>query len=304
MPSLRFHLLKPLMHLARWGQGTFPVDDPQAFVRFRAMADCMANLFMRPPRQVRIEPACVGGVKGLWLMPPGAPEDPVMLFFHGGGIMFGWNNPMSREVAYIAQYAGLTCFGVDYRLVPEAVYPVAHNECYSVYRFLVGQGRQVVLIGESSGGVLALSMLLRLKAAGLPQPPLCALISPVIDYGFRDQRLWEFKDAFAHPNFTRKLHSHYVAGNDMMLPDLGPIYADLSGIAPLFVLAGEREMLRGELDRLVEAAHLYGVPIETLLWPHVWHSWHALAPQLPEATQALKALGAAIRGRMDFFHPT
>jgi len=52
------------------------------------------------------------------------------------------------------------------------------------------------------------------------------------------------------------------------LPDLGPIYADLSGIAPLYVMAGEHEILRGEVERLAEA------------------------------TRALEALGVAIRQRM------
>jgi monoterpene epsilon-lactone hydrolase len=83
-----------------------------------------------------------------------------------------------------------------------------------------------------------------------------------------------------------------------MLPDLSPVHADLSGIAPLYVIAGENEIMHSEVDRLAQAAQRYNVPMEILLCPHVWHSWHALAPQLPEATRALKTLGAAIRWRV------
>jgi acetyl esterase/lipase len=298
MPSFQYHLFKPLMHLARWSQGNFPVEDVTAFVRFRHLADRMANVMMRPPREVKMESKSVGGVAGDWFIPANAPEDPVMVFFHGGGIAFGWDNPLRRELAYIAKFSGLRAFGVDYHLVPEYVYPAAHDECYAVFQALVQQGKKTVLIGESSGGVLALATLLRAKAAGLPQPLLCALISPLVDFGFKDTRLWQVDDAFAHPRFTIEMHKHYVAGNDTSLPDLGPIYADLSGIAPLYVLAGEHEFLRGEVDRLAEAAQRYHVPMETLLWPDVWHSWHALAPQLPEATQALKAFATAIRQRV------
>ena len=221
-----------------------------------------------------------------------------MVFLHGGGIAFGWNNPLRRELAYLAKFAGLRAFGVDYHLVPEYTYPVAHDECFTVYQTLLQQGKQIVLIGESSGGVLALATLLRAKSMGLPQPPLCVLISPLVDFGFKDARLWQFNDAFAHSKYVVEMHKHYVAGNDTTLPDLGPVYADLGGIAPLYVMAGEYEILRGEVERLADAAQRHNVPMETVFWPNVWHSWHALAPQLPEATRALEALGTAIRQRM------
>ena len=296
--SLQYHLFKPLMSLARWSQGNFPVDDVKAIVRFRQMADRVANVMMRPPLDVKVVSEFVGGVAGDWLIPANAPENPVMVFFHGGGIAFGWNNPLRREVAYLARFAGLRAFGVDYHLIPEYIYPAAHDECYAVVQALVQQGKKVVLVGESSGGVLALAAMLRAKAAGISQPILCALISPVVDYGFKDARFWQAEDAFAHPKFTAEAHKHYVAGNDTFLPDLGPIYADLNGIAPLYVMAGEHEILRGEVERLAEAAQRYHVPMETVFWPNVWHSWHALAPQLPEATHALEMFGATIHQRL------
>lgn len=298
MPSLQYHLFKPLMRIARWSQGNFPVQDAHAFVRFRQLADRMANAVMRPPRDVTLVSASVGGVPGDWLIPANAPENPVLVFFHGGGIAFGWNNPLRRELAYLAKFSGLRAFGVDYHLIPEYIYPVAHDECFTVYQTLLQQGKRIVLIGESSGGVLALAILLRAKSMGLSQPPLCVLISPLVDFGFKDARIWQVDDPFAHPKFTVEMHKHYVAGNDTTLPDLGPVCADLSGIAPLYVMAGEHEILRGEVDRLVKAARRYNVPMETVFWPNAWHSWHALAPQLPEATRALEALGATIRQRM------
>lgn len=298
MPSFQYHFFKPFMRMARWAQGNFPVKNANAYVFFRQMADRMVNLTMHPPKTVRVERTSVAGVQGDWIFPPNSPADTVMLFLHGGGIAFGWNNAMQRELAYLATFAGLRAFGVDYHVIPTHRYPVAHDECYAVYAALVQQGQQVVLIGESSGGVLALAILLRARANGLAQPLLCVLISPVVDYGFKDEGVWQSNDPFAHPRFLVDTHKHYVAGYDTMLPDLGPIYFDLSGIAPLYVLAGEHEILRGEVDRLVAAATRYGVRTEVAFQSHVWHSWHAMAPHLPEATQALADLGAVIQKRV------
>jgi acetyl esterase/lipase len=298
MPSFQYHLFKPMMRLNRWMQGRFPADDVSAYAGFSRRSDRMAAMTMRLPSGVSLEQSTIGGVKGEWLIPQGAPESPLLVYVHGGGIVFGWNAAFRREVAYIAQFAGLRAFGVDYRLMPGNPCPAAHDDCFTVYKTLAEQGRQVVLIGESSGGVLSLAVLLRAKSAGLPQPPLCVLISPTVDYAFRNQRIWNSDDPFIHPNFVVQQHRHYTAGCDLSSPDLAPIDADLRSIAPLYVLTAEHDVLRCESERLAQAAQQHDVSMELVFAPHVWHGWTVLAPQLPEATHSLKLLGDTIRHRL------
>lgn len=297
-PGPQLFLLRPVMAAMRGAQSRFPVHDGQAFVRFRRRAERMAGLILHPPRDVVVQNTSVSGVAGDWLIPDHAPEDPVMVFLHGGGIMFGWGSANRHILGYLAKFSGLRAFGVDYRLAPEYRYPAAHNDCFTVYQRLLQQGRRVILIGESSGGVLALATLLRARAAGLPQPPLCVLISPTVDYGFRDGRIWQYEDAFVHPRFAVEMHKHYTGANDTMQPDLGPVYADLTDLAPLVILVGERELLRGEAERLIEVAERCNIAVEHILWPRVWHGWHMFAPLLPEATNALKSLGHVIRQKV------
>ena len=297
MPSLQFYLYRPMMRVMRWWQKRFPVHDVDAFVRFRRRADRLADLMMRPPRGVTVESSTISGVTGDWLIPEGAPENPVILYFHGGGILFTWGSPHRRLVGYLAKFAGLRAFGVDYRLMPEHHYPAAHDDCFTVYRRLIQQGKQVILVGESSGGVLAMATLLRARAADLAQPTLCILISPVVDFDFKEASIWQYDDAFVDPKFTVEMHKHYVGENDTFQPDLGPIHADLGGLAPFFILAGERELMRGEANRLLDAASNSGFEVECVFWPDVWHGWHVLVPQLPEATNALKMLGDVIHQR-------
>jgi acetyl esterase/lipase len=294
MPSLQFYLLRPLMHLMRWWQPRLSVQGTKALVRFRQRADRIADIMMRVPKGIVVENGIIGGVTGDWLIPEGAPEDRVILFLHGGSAVFTWGSPHRRMVGHLAKFAGHRAFGADYRLAPEHIYPAAHDDCFAVYEALVRQGRQVVLVGESSGGVLALAILLRAREAGLPQPKLCALLSPLVDCAFKDMRIWQYEDVFAHPTFVIELTQQYVAENDTAQPDLGPIHADLSGLAPLYVLVGEREILRGDAEWLVDVARRYDVRVDLVIWPFVWHAWHILVPQLPEATSALRVFGETI----------
>jgi len=284
-----------MMPFLKEAQARFPVQDIDTLVRFRKRSERLADLLMPLPRQVTVENAKIGGVAGDWLIPQDAPGDPVIVFLHGGGIFFGWSNPNRRILAYIARFSGVRAFGIDYLLPPDHCYPSAHDDCFTVYQTLVQQGKQIVLIGESSGGVLALAALLRAKAGGLAQPLLCALISPTVDYGFKDARIWNSDDPFARPRFIVELHRHYLAGNDTRSSDLSPVYADLSGLAPLHILVAEHDVLRGEAERLAEAAKRYDLAMELTLWPHVWHGWHLFVPHLPEATRALMMLGGVIR---------
>ena len=303
MPSVQFFLFRSMMPFLKEAQARVRVQELDTLVRFRERSERLGDMLVPLPRRVRLENAEIGGVAGDWLVPQDAPDDPVIVFLHGGGIFFGWSNPNRRILAYIAKFSGLRAFGVDYRLPPDHCYPTAHDDCFTVYQTLVQQGTQIVLVGESSGGVLALAALLRAKAEGLAQPALCVLISPTVDYGFKDARIWNSDDPFAHPRFIVELHEHYLAGNDTRLPDLGPIHADLSGLAPLHVLVAEHDVLRGEAERLADAAKRHDLTMELTLWPRVWHGWHLFAPQLPEATQALKMLGGVIRQQAAFSNP-
>ena len=76
------------MRVVRRMQARFPVQDEDALVRFRQRADRLADLAMRPPRGVTVQRESVAGVAGDWLLPEGASPDLVMLFLHGGGLIF------------------------------------------------------------------------------------------------------------------------------------------------------------------------------------------------------------------------
>jgi epsilon-lactone hydrolase len=299
MPSLQLYLMKPVMRVMRWQQGRMDVSNIDRLVWFRQSSERWANRILRPPREVIVENATIAGVAGEWFIPPNPSEETVLMFLHGGGIVFGWGSAHRKMLGYLALMTGLRAFGVDYRLVPEHPYPAAHDDCFAVYQALIRQGRQVVLVGESSGGVLALATMLRAKSSGRPQPALCVLISPAVDYGFKNATpILQSRDTFTHPKFVVDLHRHYIGTNNATLPDFNPVDADLSGLAPLTVLAGKSEILAGETQRLAEAAKRHYLPAELILFPDVWHGWHLLAPTLPEAVQALKAVAQAIKQRL------
>jgi acetyl esterase/lipase len=252
----------------------------------------MSEPMTRMPRAVRVEAARVGGVPGSWLIPDGASESAVVLYVHGGAFVTPLGAPLRMVAAEIALAAGLRVFAVDYRLLLEHVYPAAHDDVFGAYREL--SQRRLILVGDSTGGVLALATMLRARAAGLPQPLLCVLLSPAVDYGVAE-RAFSANDAFVHPRFVVTGHAAYVNGNDPTAADLAPLGQDLRGLAPIHVFAGEHELVRPEVDRLRDTAQTQGVTVDVRLWPSMWHGWYVMADRLPEGRQALREAGALIR---------
>lgn len=119
------------------------------------------------------------------------PEDPVLLYFHGGGYVFGLE---TSHVNFLIQLAKrmdnprLSIIAVDYSLAPESPYPAQLREAAELYRNLVDiEGcKNIILGGDSAGGNLSITLTAHLKyhnpLAPVPQnyvkPSAIFLISP------------------------------------------------------------------------------------------------------------------------------
>src|SRR5438876_10687141 len=245
----------------------------RAMVRSVRWAGQLAEPMTRIPRGVRVEAGRVGGVGGAWLIPEGA-DTAVVLYIHGGAFVTPLGAPLRMVAAELALAAGLRVFAVDYRLLPDHVYPAAHDDVFNAYRELAK--RDLIVVGDSTGGVLALATLLRARTAGLTQPRLCVLLSPAVDYGV-PERAFSMSDGFVHPRFVVTGHAAYANGGDPSGADLSPVGQDLRGLAPIQVFVGEHELVRSEVDRLQRAAHAQGVTIDVRTWPAMWHGWYVMA---------------------------
>ena len=296
MPSIQFHFFRPLMQISRWWQWHLARQGTKSLVLFRKQADWLADKLMKMPAGIMIEESHLGHVPGTWFKPLKSNSDPVILFLHGGSNVFSLGTPHRRILSYLAKFSELPIFGVDFRLAPENTYPAAHEDCFKAYCALAEQGKRIVLLGESSGGVLALSVMLKAKQAGIPLPILGAFISPLVDY--EDPNLDQFQDAFVHPDFIRILTQIYLADNKPADYDWKPLSASFDNFPPIYIMVGEKEILRGEAGRLVDKAQQDGLEVKIELRPHVWHGWHVLAPQLPEATAALEVFGKYLAGKI------
>lgn len=256
----------------------------------------MEKVSERVASDVKCEAVRVDNIPGEWIVPPGAANDRVILYLHGGGYVMGSINTHRAMVARIARAGQARALAIDYRLAPEHPFPAAVDDATAAYRWLVAQGYKpgkIVVAGDSAGGGLALATLLALRDAGTPLPAAGVGISPWTDMeGTGDSVTTKAaKDPMVQKDGLLSMAKMYVGEQDPKAPLASPLHADLRGLPPLLLQVGEAEILLDDATRVAERAKAAGVNVDLEVWDDMMHVWHVFAKILPEGQQAIDKIG-------------
>jgi acetyl esterase/lipase len=210
-----------------------------------------------------------------------------------------------RELsARISAAAGFRVLSLDFRLAPEHPFPAALEDTLAAYRWLLTEGYapgQIAVGGESSGGGLALQALLAMNEEGLPLPAAAFFLSPVTDWVDLDGESYTSRanrdPLLSRPQceFTAAL---YAGDHPAATPLLKPREMDLSGLPPMWVQAGDDEILLSDSQDLARRAGEDGVEVSFKAWPGMWHVFQGAARFVPEARRSLEELGGFLRWRI------
>ncbi len=126
----------------------------------------------------------LGGVPVLRAEPTKAVRDRVLLCLHGGGYVGGSVYTHRKMFAHLAKAVGARAVLPSYSHTPERQYPTQLDEVTAVYRAILDGGvdpKHVAVTGDSAGGGMSVSLMLRAKAEGLPLAAALVPISPWTD---------------------------------------------------------------------------------------------------------------------------
>lgn len=248
------------------------------------------------PGVVHYEPARLGGVRSEWVLPElagvsSAGDAPTLLYMHGGGYALGSIATHRPFVARLALAAKLRAISIDYRRSPEHPFPAAADDAYAAYEALTQQvdPAKIVLAGESAGGGLVMATLLRAKENGLPLPAAATVISPWVDFTLRGASLQSNRRFDYVPRETLEAYVAAYATTPEAITHryVTSVDADLSGLPPLFVLAGEAETLLDDARLLASRAEAAGVPTTLHIGADMIHAWPLFAALFPRCDDAI-----------------
>lgn len=131
---------------------------------------------------------CRGSINGTQGLP--SQSDIVVLWIHGGAYVSGTalaSLPSLLRVAEIVaeQKLSISIFTLEYSLAPEKQFPTQIDEVTAAYMYLIEEEKintsRILLLGESAGGHLALSLTYKLQQQGLPRPGKVGLLYPWVN---------------------------------------------------------------------------------------------------------------------------
>lgn len=230
--------------------------------------------------------------------------NPLVLYFHGGGFVTGDLDSHDASARAIARRTGAIVISAAYRLAPEHRFPAAHDDAWTVWKWLAersrefgGDPRRLVVAGEDAGANLAAHVALRARDEHVSRPAHQVLIHPIAggdlttpSYGetlrarpiglpamrWRFRHLLEDEAAIADPRI------------DLVSRE------DLAGAAPVTIVLAGIDPLRSEGEALAEAFEQAGVPVNCWTYEGVTQGFFGLGVIVTKALFAQSDVADAL----------
>ncbi|OQQ13334.1 esterase [Streptomyces sp. M41(2017)] len=247
-----------------------------------------------------------GSVRVRIVKPAGATDTlPVILYIHGAGWVFGNAHTHDRLVRELAVGARAAVVFPEYDLSPEARYPVAIEQNYTVARWIVGQGAakgldasRIAVAGDSVGGNMTAALTLMAKERG--DVPLVAqvLFYPVTDADFETGSYHQFATGyFLRRDGMQWFWDQYTTDENQRAEiTASPLRAtteQLTGLPPALVITGEADVLRDEGEAYANKLREAGVPVTAVRYQGIIHDF-VMLDALRETHAAEAAITQAI----------
>jgi len=299
----------------------------------REQSDGARLIYGRPTRVGAVRDLDIQGAAGTLRARHYAPERgdgaPLLVFFHGGGFVFGDLDTHDAPCRVLCRHGGMHVLAVNYRLAPEHPFPAAVDDALAALRWAqahagtLGADPASVGVGGDSAGANLSAVVAQLAIEGGGQGPACQmLVYPAVDR----TRPYASLDLFAEGFFLTRasvdwFHEQYSGpqNNHDKDPRLGPLHAHShAGLAPALVATAGFDPLRDEGEAYAAALRAGGTITVTRRFESLIHGFFnmvGISPACRDAvieiagsTRALFAIDAATasknRGKAPSFQST
>jgi acetyl esterase len=248
-----------------------------------------------------------GALRARWFDPRAEQAEPApcILFLHGGGWTIGSVDTHDRLMRCLAVDTGWPVLGIDFRLAPEHPFPAALDDSLAAFAWLMGSAEQlgvdsacIAIVGDSSGGNLALATAISLRDGGRVPSMALALFYPCLSprtdseshrvngdgrFGLTTERV---------SNYWRNYWPEQTEEPPPLAALLG---ARFEGLPPVYVCLAELDPLADDARELAGRLADAHVVFKLDCWPGAVHGFMQMTRDVPLARRAVTAAAEFLR---------
>jgi epsilon-lactone hydrolase len=217
----------------------------------------------------------------------------VLVYVHGGGYtILGANSTLNNSVP-VANATGLRIISIDYSLAPSSKWDEITGEVVSVIKALKDQGNSIeniAMYGDSAGGGLVASSILKMRDEGIGVPAAITLWSPWTDVSGAGDTYSTLKNAdpFVPDSMLKNMGGAYANVTDQKNPYVSPVYGNFSkGFPPTLIQVGTKEILLSDSVRLYQALDQANIPVKLDVYEGLPHVFQTTLYKTPESSLAI-----------------
>lgn len=220
----------------------------------------------------------------------GDKEDCIVLYIHGGAWVWDIQIEHVEFCDRIVDLLGAKVYIPIFPLAPQATYKEGYAMIRKVYDELLSLNKPIILMGDSSGGNIALGLVLGLKDEGKTLPEKIVLLAPGADPTFINDEIKEIepKDGLLPKAECKECARMWAAGADQKLPCLNPIYGDYKNYPDTMIIVGDCDIAYPDDKKLYKIMCDAGVNVTFVKGEGFWHVFPL--SQIPEKEEVLSLI--------------
>jgi acetyl esterase len=238
-----------------------------------------------------------------------AKKSPLIVYFHGGGWCIGNLDTHHEVCTRMAVNTGFSLISIDYSLAPEFPFPQPVEECVDAVQWIsqesdfdFGNTKELILMGDSAGGTLAIVVAQQIKIKGLlDRIAEVVPIYPVTDCFSTKSGSYE-KYSFGY-HLTSDLMTAFEKGYfknkaDRMSPLASPLLDnDLSDFPDTYLVTAGFDPLRDEGESFAAKLKDQGVKVVLKRYEGAVHSFFGRAVFGKKGILAVKELATYLKNK-------
>jgi acetyl esterase len=217
---------------------------------------------------------------------------PLLVFFHGGGFISCGLSTHDELCRILALSSGVRVLAVGYSLAPERSFPTQVEEAVAVCEWARGLSDRIGVVGDSSGGYLAVAATLRLNAVEPGRVCLLVGLYPLLQL---DDDVWR-RGGLRNLRVVGRIGVAIIrrlgGGRAASL-----LEADVGLLPATVLVSGGLDPTAPDTRAFAERLRVAGVTVEEVVAPWVVHGSFNLTHVSPRALRLLREVGERI-GRM------